>query len=245
MTSSVKITRSAPACAASPRAARSLARLPAISPTVGLSWASAMARVSVIEGSRPAPRPRTRARRSGGPLAVRTLASAAQKELAPELDARRAVVFDDVGGGIGFRPALGQERARADDVDRRIDARHDAALGDVETGGCDDLHLGKVRRIERIAQMVDGGRGDTGADEPVQLRIGAVLADRLRLVPPEAGGGARGGGPPDLAAAVGVEPQGQVALYRQVGKTAAHLDRVLNLPAEVIDEHGQVLVRKG
>src|SRR5687768_10756915 len=44
MNSSVKSTRSAPWRAASARASRALARLPAMSPTVGLSWAMEMRR---------------------------------------------------------------------------------------------------------------------------------------------------------------------------------------------------------
>jgi hypothetical protein len=51
MNNSVNSTMSAPCRAASARASRALARLPAISPTVGLSCAMAMRMMSVCEGA--------------------------------------------------------------------------------------------------------------------------------------------------------------------------------------------------
>src|SRR5687767_9025445 len=65
---------------------------------------------------------------------------AAQEEFAADLHARRAVVFDDVGGGVGLAPGLGKEAAGADHVDRRLRLGHDAALADAEARRGDDAH---------------------------------------------------------------------------------------------------------
>src|ERR1700729_378871 len=81
--------------------------------------------------------------------------AAAVQELAADLDPLLAVIFDDVGGGVGLRPVRGQERARADDVDRRLGLGHDPAFGRAEARRGHDLHLVETRAIELGAQMED------------------------------------------------------------------------------------------
>ena len=49
------------------------------------------------------------------------------QELPSRLDAGLALVGDDVGGGIGLGPGLGQERARAYDIDGGPDVGHHLA----------------------------------------------------------------------------------------------------------------------
>src|SRR5580704_19090076 len=66
--------------------------------------------------------------------------AAAMQELAADLDPLLAVIFDDVGGGVGLRPVRGQERAGADDVDRRLGFGHDPAFGRAEARRGHDLN---------------------------------------------------------------------------------------------------------
>ena len=66
---------------------------------------------------------------------------ARQQEFAPDLHPRLAVIGDDVGGGVGLAPGLGDEAAGADHVDRRPGLGHHPALGDAEAGGGDDAHV--------------------------------------------------------------------------------------------------------
>src|SRR5207253_748253 len=47
-----------------------------------------------------------------------------EQELTPDLHPLLAVIRDDVGRGVGLGPLLRQVAARADDVDRGLDARH-------------------------------------------------------------------------------------------------------------------------
>src|ERR1044071_2229787 len=74
-----------------------------------------------------------------------------EQELAADFDAALAVVLDDVGGGVGLDPVLGQERAGPDGVDRRVGQGHHAAFLGAEAGGGDDAHLGIAGAVELLA----------------------------------------------------------------------------------------------
>src|SRR5581483_6187276 len=78
---------------------------------------------------------------------------ALEQLLAPELDPGLPLVEEDVGGGEGVGEGGGQERARADDVDRRARVREHLALEQVEARRGDDLRRVEARLVERLAQL--------------------------------------------------------------------------------------------
>src|ERR1700722_10811215 len=96
-------TRSAPNRAPSARARRMPARLCTTWPSCGLSCARAIFKVSDMSENW--------GRDGSGSIrrALPACAVIAQQEFAADLDHRHSVVFDDVGGSVGFRPVLGQE----------------------------------------------------------------------------------------------------------------------------------------
>src|SRR3954464_7700683 len=105
--------------------------------------------------------------------------AAAVQELAADLDPLHAVIFDDVGGGVGLGPVGRQERARADDIDRRLGLGHHAALGRAEARRRNYLGLVEARAVELVAQMEDRRRRHAGADEIAQFFFTAIAADRF------------------------------------------------------------------
>ena len=81
---------------------------------------------------------------------------AAQQEFAADLDPLLAVIFDDIGRGIGLRPGLWQVGTCADDIDRCLGFGHQLAFGRAEARGRDDLHLMKSLAVQGIALGTQG-----------------------------------------------------------------------------------------
>src|SRR5207302_7026226 len=110
---------------------------------------------------------------------------AAQQELASGLDHWHAVISDNIGRRVGLAPQFGQVGAGADDVDRRIGGRHDAAFLRAKARAGDDPCFGKAGLVQHLAHSPDCGGGDAGPNEVAQFRFGAIAADRLRRVVPQ------------------------------------------------------------
>ena len=72
--------------------------------------------------------------------------AAAKQEFAAGFDHRSAVIGDDVGGGVGFAPQLGEAGAVADRVDRRVGGGHHPAFGRAEARAGDDASRRERRR---------------------------------------------------------------------------------------------------
>src|SRR4051794_9029061 len=165
-----------------------------------------------------------------------------EQELAPDLDPLLAVVRDDVGGGVSLGPLLRQVAAGADDVDRRLHARHQLALGGAEAGAGDDLDVLEAGLVQALAGVEDRGRGDAGAGQPAQLLLGAVGADGERGVALEHVVAGRHVEALDEAAAVGVEADAEAAGGGEVGEALADREGVRDLPAEIVDQNGERVV---
>src|SRR3954453_23218640 len=101
-----------------------------------------------------------------------------EQELAANFYTLLTVILDDICGGVGFGPTLRQVAAGADHIDRSLGFRHDAAFGRAETAAGDDLDPVEPSGIQRVAQMEDGGGGNTGPDQVAELSFIPVATDR-------------------------------------------------------------------
>ena len=83
--------------------------------------------------------------------------------------------------------------------------------------------------------MPDRRRRDAGADKIAKLLLAAIAADRFGRMTLQHRVGRCQIEALDVAPARRVEAEGQAALARKIGKAPADLQRVEDLPGEVID----------
>ncbi len=150
----------------------------------------------------------------------------AQQKLAAGLDHRDAVVGDDVGGGVGLAPQLREVGAGADDVDRCIGGGRHTAFRRAKARARDDLDLGKPGLVQCPAQQPDGGSRHPGADQVMQLLLGAVATNRVRRVMFDYLIGAGRVEALAVAAPRGIEAECEPTSCGEVGEAACDGERV-------------------
>ena len=139
------------------------------------------------------------------------------KETPPNLHPRLTIVVDDIGGGVGLAPFVGQVGSGPDDIDRRV---RDASLGLLWTEATrgNDLHLIEAVLIQdfRIRQMAEAELARS--DRMPEFIVAPVSPDRVRLVPFNRRVGAAQVQAFDIPAAMGVETHGETTTLRKIGK---------------------------